>query len=153
MYDDQELGFAVRTKADEKKLAEEYEDSKNAAMRELKKAMRPELINRLDCIEVFHALTRKQVERIFDNLIEDLKKRLAEKSIGLKLDEKVKNFLIEKGYDPKNGARPLRRAIEDHLESVLSEAIIGEEVKKGEIIEAEMDGDDKIKVKIQKKEK
>lgn len=153
MYDDQELGFSVRTKADEKKLAEEYEDSKNAAMRELKKAMRPELINRLDCIEVFHALTRKQVESIFDNLIEDLKKRLAEKSIGLKLDEKVKNFLIEKGYDPKNGARPLRRAIEDHLESVLSEAIIGEEVKKGQIIEAEMDGDDKIKIKVQKKEK
>lgn len=153
MYDDQELGFSVRTKADEKKLAEEYEDSKNAAMRELKKAMRPELINRLDCIEVFHALTRKQVESIFNNLLEDLKKRLAEKSIGLKLDEKVKNFLIEKGYDPKNGARPLRRAIEDHLESVLSEAIIGEEVKKGQIIEAEMDGDDKIKIKVQKKEK
>ena len=153
MYDDQEFGFSVKSKADEKKLAEEYEDSKNAAMRELKKAMRPELINRLDCIEVFHALTRKQVERIFDNLIEDLKKRLAEKSIGLKLDEKVKNFLIEKGYDPKNGARPLRRAIEDYLESLLSEAIIGEEVKKGEIIEATLSKDDKVKITVEKKEK
>ncbi|MBQ6486733.1 ATP-dependent Clp protease ATP-binding subunit [Candidatus Saccharibacteria bacterium] len=153
MYDDQELGFAVRTKADEKKLSEEYENSKNAAMRELKKTMRPELINRLDSIEVFHALTRKQVERIFDNLIEDLKKRLAEKSIGLKLNENVKNFLIEKGYDPKNGARPLRRAIEDNLESVLSEAIINEEVKKGEIIEANLGKDETIKVKVLKKEK
>ncbi len=153
MYDDQEFGFNVRTKADEKKLAEEYEDSKNAAMRELKKTMRPELINRLDSIEVFHALTRKQVESIFDNLIEDLKKRLAEKSIGLKLDEKVKNFLIEKGYDPKNGARPLRRAIEDYLESELSEAIIGEEVKKGEIIEAKLSKDNKIKITVEKKEK
>ncbi len=153
MYDDQEFGFSVKSKADEKKLAEEYEDSKNAAMRELKKTMRPELINRLDCIEVFHALTRKQVERIFDNLIEDLKKRLAEKSIGLKLDEKVKNFLIEKGYDPKNGARPLRRAIEDYLESLLSEAIIGEEVKKGEIIEATLSKDDKVKITVEKKEK
>ena len=152
MYDDQELGFAVRTKADEKKLDEEYENSKNAAMRELKKAMRPELINRLDCIEVFHALTRKQVERIFGNLIEDLKKRLAEKSIGLKLDEKVENFLIEKGYDPKNGARPLRRAIEDYLESALSEIIIGEEVKKGEIVEATLKND-KIVLKVEKKEK
>ncbi len=153
MYDDQEFGFSVKSKADEKKLAEEYEDSKNAAMRELKKTMRPELINRLDCIEVFHALTRKQVERIFDNLIEDLKKRLAEKSIGLKLDEKIKNFLIEKGYDPKNGARPLRRAIEDYLESLLSEAIIGEEVKKGEIIEATLSKDDKVKITVEKKEK
>ena len=153
MYDDQELGFAVRTKADKKKLDEEYENSKNAAMRELKKTMRPELINRLDAIEVFHALTRKQVEKIFDNLIENLKKRLAEKSIGLKLDEKVKNFLIEKGYDPKNGARPLRRAIEDNLESIISEKIIAEEVKKGEFLEAKMDGSDKIKITVEKKEK
>lgn len=152
MYDDQEFGFSVRTKADEKKLAEEYEDSKNAAMRELKKAMRPELINRLDAIEVFHALTRKQVEQIFGNLIEDLKKRLAEKSIGLKLNDDVKNFLIEKGYDPKNGARPLRRAIEDYLESALSEIIINEEVKKGEVLETSLK-DGQIKVVVMKKEK
>ena len=122
-------------------------------MRELKKTMRPELINRLDAIEVFHALTHKQVERIFDNLIEELNKRLAEKGIGLKLTDKTKDFLIETGYDPKNGARPLRRAIEDHLESVLSEAILSEDVKKGEIIEADLDKDKKIKIKVLKKEK
>ena len=153
MYDDQEIGFNVKTKADEKHLDEEYEASKNAAMRALKRAMRPELINRLDAIEVFHALTRKQVERIFDNMINDLKKRLAEKSIGLKIDDKVKNHLIEIGYDPKNGARPLRRAIEDNLESVLSEAIIAEDVKKGEIIEATLKKDKSIAVKVEKKEK
>ncbi len=153
MYDDQELGFAVRNKNDEKKLDEEYEASKNAAMHALKNTMRPELINRLDAIEVFHALTRKQVERIFDNLIENLKKRLAEKSIGLKLTPELKAFLIEKGYDPKNGARPLRRAIEDNLESVLSDAIITEEVKKGEIIEAYLGKDKSVKIKVEKKEK
>ena len=152
MYDDQEFGFSVRTKADEKKLALEYEDSKNAAMRELKKVMRPELINRLDAIEVFHALTRKQVEQIFNNLIEDLKKRLAEKSIGLKLKDEVKDFLIEKGYDPKNGARPLRRAIEDYLGSELSEVIINEAVKKGEVLEASL-VKDHIKIVALKKEK
>ena len=152
MYDDQEFGFSVRTKADEKKLALEYEDSKNAAMRELKKAMRPELINRLDAIEVFHALTRKQVEQIFNNLIEDLKKRLAEKSIGLKLKDEVKDFLIEKGYDPKNGARPLRRAIEDYLGSEISEVIINEAVKKGEVLEASL-VKDHIKIVALKKEK
>lgn len=152
MYDDQEFGFSVRTKADEKKLALEYEDSKNAAMRELKKVMRPELINRLDAIEVFHALTRKQVEQIFNNLIEGLKKRLAEKSIGLKLKDEVKDFLIEKGYDPKNGARPLRRAIEDYLGSELSEVIINEAVKKGEVLEASL-VKDRIKIVALKKEK
>lgn len=152
MYDDQEFGFSVRTKADEKKLALEYEDSKNAAMRELKKVMRPELINRLDAIEVFHALTRKQVEQIFNNLIEDLKKRLAEKSIGLKLKDEVKDFLIEKGYDPKNGARPLRRAIEDYLGSEISEVIINEAVKKGEVLEASL-VKDRIKIVALKKEK
>jgi ATP-dependent Clp protease ATP-binding subunit ClpC len=95
--------------------------------------MRPELINRLDNILVFHALTRKNVERIFDNLINDLRKRLATKGIGIKIDDKAKNYLIEKGYDPKNGARPLRRKIEDEVESLLSEEIISENLKKGDI--------------------
>ena len=95
--------------------------------------MRPELINRLDNILVFHALTRKNVERIFDNLINDLKKRLATKGIGIKIDDKAKDYLIETGYDPKNGARPLRRKIEDEVESLLSEEIISENLKKGDI--------------------
>jgi len=152
MYDDQEMGFSARTKKDEIALAEEYENSKNAAMRAVKKSMKPELINRLDHIVVFHALTYKQVGKIFDNLIEDLKKRLAEKSIGLKLTPEVKTYLIDKGYDPKNGARPLRRSIEDNLESLLSEAIIKEDVKKGEIIVCSL-VKDKIKLEVEKKEK
>ncbi len=153
MYDDQELGFAVKTKADQKRLEEEYEASKNAAMRALKRAMRPELINRLDAIEVFYALTRKQVEKIFDNMISELKKILAEQAFGLKLSEDVKNFLIEVGYDPKNGARPLRRAIEDHLESVISETILNDKVKKGEIMLAKLKKDKTIEIQIEKREK
>ena len=137
MYRESELGFAAKTKKDKKALEEEYEDQKAAAMRELKKAMRPELINRLDGILVFHALTH-QDEKIFDNLIEDLRKRLAHKSLGLKLTDKTKKWLIEKGFDPKNGARPLRRAIEDNLESLLSEAIINEKIKAGNIAEVDM---------------
>ena len=102
-------------------------------MKALKKVMRPELINRLDNILVFHALTKQNVEKIFDNLINDLKKRLATKGIGIKIDEKAKEFLIKEGYDPKNGARPLRRKIEDEVESLLSEEIISEKLKKGDI--------------------
>ncbi len=133
MYRESELGFKAKTKQDKKALEQEYEENKEYAMKALKKVMRPELINRLDDIEVFHALTRKDVERIFDNLMNELKKRLATKGIGLKVEEEAKNYLIEKGYDPKNGARPLRRCIEDRVESLLSEKIIAEELVKGDI--------------------
>ena len=152
MYDDAEFGFGNKDKKSDKFIEEEYEASKNAAMKALKKSMRPELINRLDAIEVFHALTKKQVEQIFDNMISDLKKRLAAKSFGLKLTKKASEFLIEKGFDPKNGARPLRRAIEDHLESIISDAIISEKIKKGEIAVVDLK-DDKLTLEIEKKEK
>ena len=133
MYRESELGFAAKTARDKKALAEEYEENKAYAMKALKKVMRPELINRLDSILVFHALTRKNVEKIFDNLMSDLKKRLATKGIGLKVDVKAKDYLIEQGYDPKNGARPLRRKIEEEVESLLSEGIIAGEFTKGDI--------------------
>lgn len=152
MYDDTEFGFGTKDKKSDKFVEEEYEASKNAAMKALKKSMRPELINRLDAIEVFHALTKKQVEQIFDNMITDLKKRLAAKSFGLKLTKKASEFLIEKGFDPKNGARPLRRAIEDHLESIISDAIISEKIKKGEIAVVDLK-DDHLTLEIEKKEK
>ena len=133
MYRESELGFSAKTAKDKKALEEEYEENKSYAMKALKKVMRPELINRLDDIEVFHALTRKDVEKIFDNLIDDLRKRLATKGIGIKIDPKAKDYLIENGYDPKNGARPLRREIEDKVESLLSEEIIAGKLTKGDI--------------------
>ena len=134
-YREDSFGFSDKsdTKKSKKDLEREYEESKEYAMRALKKTMRPELINRLDSILVFHALTEENVEKIFDNLISDLKKRLGAKNLGLKIDDKVKKFLIDKGYDPKNGARPLRRAIEDNLESIISEAIIDGSLKKGDV--------------------
>ncbi len=133
MYRESELGFTAKTTKDKKALEQEYEENKSYAMKALKKVMRPELINRLDNILVFHALTRKNVEKIFDNLINDLKKRLATKGIGLKIDAEAKDYLIKEGYDPKNGARPLRRKIEDEVESLLSEDIISEKLQKGDI--------------------
>ena len=133
MYRESELGFTAKTAKDKKALEQEYEENKSYAMKALKKVMRPELINRLDSILVFHALTRKDVEKIFDNLIDDLKRRLATKGVGLKIDEKAKDYLISEGYDPKNGARPLRRKIEEEVESLLSEEIIAEKLKKGDI--------------------
>ena len=133
MFRESELGFSAKTPKDKKALAEEYEENKAYAMKALKKVMRPELINRLDSILVFHALTKKNVEKIFDNLINDLSKRLATKGVGLKIDEQAKEYLISRGFDPKNGARPLRRCIEDEVESLLSEQIIAGDLKKGDI--------------------
>ena len=135
MQRESEMGFAAKTKKDEKALAAEYEANKEAAMRSLRRVMRPELINRLDAIVVFHALTRKNVEQIFDNLVTELKARLGQRSLGLKIDKAVKNKIIDRGFDPKNGARPLRRAIEDLLESAISEAIIAGHLVAGDIIE------------------
>ena len=134
-YREDSFGFGEKKagKKTKKELEREYSESKEYAMRALKKTMRPELINRLDSILVFHALEEKDVEKIFDNLISDLKKRLGAKNLGLKIDDKVKKHLLSIGYDPKNGARPLRRAIEDNLESLLSEAIIDGTLKKGDV--------------------
>lgn len=133
MYRASELGFSAHTKKDKEEFMLEYEESKEVAMKALNKTMRPELINRLDATLVFHALTKKNVEMIFDNLIEDLRKRLAAKNLGLKISPETKTWLINLGYDPKNGARPLRRAIEDNVESLISEAIINGKISKGQI--------------------
>ena len=140
MYRESELGFSAKTAKDKKALAEEYEENKSYAMKALKKAMRPELINRLDNVLVFHALTKKDVSKIFDNLIEELRKRLATKGVGLSISEQAKEYLIKTGYDPKNGARPLRRKIEDEVESLLSEALISGQLKKGDIPVLELVG-------------
>ncbi len=133
MYKDEELGFSIKQEKSKKELSAEYEESKEVALRELKKVMKPELINRLDAILVFHTLTEEHVEKIFDNLVEELKKRLAGRGFGLQIAPEVKKRLIEKGYDPKNGARPLRRVIEDEVETLVAEAIINQELQKGSI--------------------
>ena len=133
MYRESEMGFTAKTKRDRKALAEEHASNEASAMKALRKLMRPELINRFDSIITFDALSERDVSRIFDNMINNLKKRLAEKSIGLQLTESAKKQLIKKGYDSKNGARPLRREIEDDLESLLADNILSGNLDKGDI--------------------
>ena len=122
-------------------------------MDELKKMFRPEFLNRVDDIIVFSQLTEDEIGEIALVMLENLKKRLSANDITATVDESAVKLLAKEGFDPVYGARPLRRAIEDHLESVLSEAILSEDVKKGEIIEADLDKDKKIKIKVLKKEK
>ena len=137
MYRESEMGFAAKTKHDAKELAAEHDANEAAAMKALRKLMRPELVNRFDAIVTFNALSEKNVEQIFNNMIEDLKKRLATKSIGLEIAPSAKKHLIEKGYDIKNGARPMRRAIEDEVETLLADAILAGKLGKGDIAKIE----------------
>ena len=142
MYRESELGFTAKTKKDTKALEAEHAANEAASMKALRKLMRPELINRFDSIITFRALSEKDVSRIFNNMIEDLKKRLAQKSIGLQLTEATEKHLIEKGYDIKNGARPLRRTIEDELESLLADHILDGSLNKGDIAKIDCKGDE-----------
>ena len=142
MYRESELGFTAKTKKDAKALEVEHAANEAASMKALRKLMRPELINRFDSIITFRALSEKDVSRIFNNMIEDLKKRLAQKSIGLQLTEATEKHLIEKGYDVKNGARPLRRTIEDELESLLADHILDGSLNKGDIAKIDYKNDE-----------
>jgi len=136
MFRESELGFAVKSTKDTKSLESEHEQNKQYAMKAMKKTMKPELINRLDSIVVFHALTHKDVERIADNLIADLTQRLSRKNFGLVVTDKAKEYLIDHGFDAQNGARPLRRSIEDNLESAIAEKIISGKVSTGQTMSA-----------------
>ena len=137
MYRESEMGFAAKNKHDKKALEAEHDANEAAAMKALRKLMRPELVNRFDAIVTFNALSEKNVETIFANMIEDLKKRLAAKSIGLEITPAAKKHLIEKGYDPKNGARPMRRVIEDEVETLLADNILAGKLDKGDIAKIE----------------
>jgi ATP-dependent Clp protease ATP-binding subunit ClpC len=96
----------------------------SAVMDEVKKELRPELINRLDEIIVFNQLERSHLDIIVENLLKEVRSRLKQRKIYLKIDNDVKGFLIKNGVDKKNGARPLKRSLKKHLETTLADFII-----------------------------
>jgi ATP-dependent Clp protease ATP-binding subunit ClpC len=101
-----------------------YKDMKGKVMEELKKVFRPEFLNRIDEIIVFHALERAHLEKIVTLLSDQLVKRLLEQDISLELTDAAKGKISQEGYDPEYGARPLRRAIQKHIEDRLSEELL-----------------------------
>jgi ATP-dependent Clp protease ATP-binding subunit ClpC len=103
---------------------QDYKDMKSKVMEELKKAFRPEFLNRIDEIIVFHALERKHLNEIVTLLSDQLIKRLNEQDISIELTEAAKEKISQEGYDPEYGARPLRRAIQKHIEDRLSEELL-----------------------------
>ncbi len=135
MMKESSLGFHASTKKDEQQLDVVHEENAAAANEALAKMMRPELINRFDAVVTFRALTRKEVGRIFDNLIDELQERLIRKGIHLVIKPAAKRLLIDKGHDEKFGARPLRRAIQDDLEHQIADGILSGEYEKGSVLE------------------
>ncbi len=134
MMKESSLGFHVATKSDVKKLDAVHDDNAIATTEALAKLMRPELINRFDSIVTFRALTRKEIAKIFDNLIDELQDRLVRKGVHLVIKPSAKKLLIDKGYNEKYGARPLRRAIQDFLEHKIADGVLSGEYEKGTVL-------------------
>jgi len=143
------LGFSSGQEDQEK---DEYEKMKNNVLDKLKDTFRPEFLNRLDEIIVFHSLSKENIKEIVNLMIENLQKRLEELGITIEIDEDAKLFLAEEGYDPTFGARPLQRTIRKRIEDALSEEILRGTVKKSDNIKVTFDKDKK-ELEIESEEK
>jgi hypothetical protein len=130
------IGFASRSN-EAKSREQAYETMKENLLGELKKTFRPEFLNRVDGVVVFHSLTKEQIRQIVDLMLTSVTQQLSEKGIKLEVTDAAKDFLGEKGYDEVFGARPLRRVIQDMVEDKLSEAVLRDEFKFFEV-KAEM---------------
>jgi len=122
------IGFTSRTDAN-KTQQMEYDKMKEKLLDELKKTFRPEFLNRVDGVVVFHSLNKDHIRRIVDLMLAQVSQQLAEKEIRLEVTDAAKDFLGDKGYDEVFGARPLRRVIQDMVEDKLSEAVLRGEFK------------------------
>ncbi|MEK5378693.1 ATP-dependent protease ATP-binding subunit ClpC [Niallia sp. FSL W8-0635] len=126
---------------------QDYKDMKGKVMEELKRAFRPEFLNRIDETIVFHALEKKHLKEIVTLMADQLVKRLTEQDIQLTITEAAKEKIAEEGYDPEYGARPLRRAIQKHIEDRLSEELLKGTVLTGQQIELDVEnGEFTVKV-------
>jgi ATP-dependent Clp protease ATP-binding subunit ClpC len=118
-------GIGFTSRSDETKTKQmDYEKMKEKLLEELKKSFRPEFLNRVDGVVVFHSLTKEDIRKIVDLMLAQVSKQLEEKGIKLQVTDAAKDFLGEKGYDEVFGARPLRRVIQDMVEDKLSESLL-----------------------------
>ncbi len=122
------LGFTIDAST------KDYEQMKSRIMDELKKTFRPEFLNRIDELIVFHSLEKEHIAEIVSLLADELQKRLREQGVDFALTEEAKQFLADEGYDREYGARPLKRAIQKHIEDMLSEAILSGEITAGQSV-------------------
>ena len=127
------LGFAVSD--DDTGIS--YDDMKGRIMGELKKVFRPEFLNRIDDVIVFHKLQKDEIKQIVDLLLRRIRSSLAERDLQLELTEEAEDFLVDKGWDPAMGARPLRRAIQRYIEDPLADFVLRSELVPGATVMVE----------------
>lgn len=140
------LGFQAGT------TEQDYDNMKNKVMGELKRSFRPEFLNRIDEVIVFHSLEESHIQQIVGLMASQLQKRLKEQEIDISLTNEALRFIAKEGFDPQYGARPLRRALQRQVEDRLSEELLQGKIKKGDsVIIAEKDGELKVTKKNAKK--
>ncbi len=139
----QTLGFSV---GDESGLS--YEDMKDRIMGELKKVFRPELLNRIDEVIVFHKLTKEEIKTIVDLVLKRLRDQMGEHEVAIELTDAAKDLLVDKGYDPAMGARPLRRAIQRFIEDPLADFVLGRSLEPGSTILVERKNEDEVDLSV-----
>jgi len=122
------LGFTV---GDESGLS--YDDMRGRVMSELKKVFRPELLNRIDEIIVFHKLEKSEILQIVDLMMKRLRDQMSIHGSAIELTDSARELLVEQGYDPAMGARPLRRSIQRLIEDPLADFVLGRELKEGQL--------------------
>ena len=137
------LGFSLN---DDKKADNEYEKMKDNILEELKRSFRPEFLNRIDDIVVFHSLEEKDLQKIVRLMLKSVTERLKEQEIQIQFDEESEKLMTKEGSDLAYGARPLRRAITKIVEDKLSEEILKGNVTKGDSIKVEVE-DSKLSFK------
>jgi ATP-dependent Clp protease ATP-binding subunit ClpC len=127
------LGFAVSD--DETGIT--YDDMKNRIMGELKKVFRPEFLNRIDEVIVFHKLSKDEIKEIVELLLTRIRESMAERELLLELSEQAKDMLVDKGWDPAMGARPLRRAIQRYVEDPLADFVLRSQLPEGSTVKVD----------------
>jgi ATP-dependent Clp protease ATP-binding subunit ClpC len=132
------LGFSA-TSSKEKDMDALHSQNASKVKDELKKHMRPELINRIDKIIVFRALTKTDVKKIIDVQLTELSTRLQRKKLGIVLTNTAKNWLLNKGYDAHNGVRPMRRLIQDTIEDHIADGVLSGDYNQGDVIKIDVD--------------
>jgi ATP-dependent Clp protease ATP-binding subunit ClpC len=137
------LGFSI---GDEEGLS--YEDMKGRVMSDLKKVFRPELLNRIDEIIVFPKLTRDEIIQIVDLLLQRVREQMTQHEVTIELTEEAKELLVERGYDPAMGARPLRRAIQRYIEDPLADFVLGRELMPGSTIVVARKNDEEVDIDV-----
>jgi len=128
------LGFSADNDKDMQNLDEMHKRNQDEVRSELKKMMRPELLNRIDKVIVFRALTKSNALTIVDLQLNELRNRLVRQGVGIEASKAASEYLVDKGYDAKNGARPIRRLIQEDIENYIADKLIADELPKGSVV-------------------